>query len=61
MTVVRVEPYVLREMPGRRVVEADGDRVQVARVDYEMRPGQTLEQFAYDYAALRDLTVVIVP
>ncbi len=64
---VRIEKTVLREggCPAERVVEVDVDdfgrvveRVQVVKLDYELRPGQTLRQVAVGYARLRNLQVI---
>jgi hypothetical protein len=64
---VWIGDHVLRDggCPAKRVVEADlndADEVieviHVVKLDYELGPGQTLQQVAEGYAGLRNLRVV---
>lgn len=59
MTVVKVQPYTLTDLPGMRVAEVDdctGEVVAVVRVDYQ-EPGRSLDEVARSYALLHGLVV----
>ncbi len=59
MTVVKVQPYRLTDLPGLRVAEVDdttGEVLAVVRVDYQ-EPGRDLHEVARTHAILHGLTV----
>jgi hypothetical protein len=57
---VWIRSDLLKGCPGRSVVEVgdEGELVQVVKLDYELGPGQTLQQVAEGYAGLRNLRLV---